>query len=89
MISMQAKLSSGLQRELKQPEKDVGAKRHERRDVTHGELSVRGNIMRSWQKLQIAPRGLAGFLRWLRGTYVRSSQTTQIAGGEHQGHSGK
>lgn len=55
VIAMQAKLSSGLWCEVKRPEKDVGADGCQKGDVTHGELSVRGNIVRSWQKLQIAP----------------------------------
>lgn len=57
--------------------------------VTCGKLDVRGNIVRSWQKLQTVLSGLAGSLKWLRGMCVSNSQTTQIAGAEHWGHSGK
>lgn len=42
-----------------------------------GKLNVWGNIVRSWQKVQVVLWGLAGSLMWLRGTCVSNSPTTR------------
>lgn len=40
--------------------------------MTHGQLDMKGDTVRSWKKLQPALVVLSEFLKWLRGTYVRN-----------------